>query len=160
MSVNELEGGVPIWNFVLTALLFALLAYGIRFAIANDFVADNSRRALERFWARRNVRRGTSIPTLTFISLTVQEIWSHGGSEVATLLAGLTFMSAFIVVPVAFLWSSTSLDLGFNISMTLFLLLFAIGAALVPTMGGSLSRTGVRRRGASTTQDSDGEQSV
>lgn len=130
MSVDELRNGVPIWTFVLAALIFALLAYGIRFIVANDFLTDSSRRALERFWARRNVRRGASIPTLTFVQLTAQEIWDNGGQELFAKCLGLSFLSAFVVVPVGFMWASIGLDTGFKISLTLLLVLSALGIGI------------------------------
>ena len=164
MSVNELENGVPIWTFALTALVFAMVAYGVRFLVANDFLADSSRRAVERFWARRNVRRGTSIPTLTFVLLTAQEIWGHGGQTVLLTGLGLAFMSAFIVVPVGFLWSSTGLDAGFKVSLTLLLVLSGLGAAIFQSMMGGVSGYGTalirhldRVEGSDTSSQSGGD---
>ncbi|KAK5118782.1 hypothetical protein LTR85_007988 [Meristemomyces frigidus] len=82
MSIRELQNGVPVWTFVLSALVMALLSYGIRLIVTSDFIANSSRGALERFWARADVRRGESAPILTFIALTTQEAWSNGGADI------------------------------------------------------------------------------
>lgn len=131
MSVKELEQGVPMRTFVITAFAFAVLAYGFRFVVSNDFLADTSRRALERFWARRNVRRGASIPTLTFVVLTAQELWKQGGKTIAVACLALLSFSAFLIVPASFLWVSIGMDKGFKLSVTLFLILSGLGAALL-----------------------------
>ncbi|KAK6391785.1 hypothetical protein LTR65_004279 [Meristemomyces frigidus] len=123
MSIRELQDGVPVWTFVISALVMASLAFGIRFIVASDFIANSSRGALERFWARRNVRRGESAPVLTLVTLTAQEVWRNGGADIFVRCSLALFISAFIVVPVAFVWTSTSLDVGFNIAMTLLFVL-------------------------------------
>nr|POE51865.1 hypothetical protein CFP56_26072 [Quercus suber] len=46
MQITELSGGVPVWTFVVTALLVAMLAYMIRLVLTSDFY---SRQLSQRF---------------------------------------------------------------------------------------------------------------
>ncbi|KAK5732589.1 hypothetical protein LTR17_010404 [Elasticomyces elasticus] len=138
IQVKELENGVPVWTFVVTAIAMALLSYGIRLLLASDFLADSSRSALERFWARHNVRRGDNVPWLTLVTLTLQELWRNGGSRFAVACSYVLFVSAFVVIPIAFLWTSTKLDTGFDVAMTLFLLASGLATLwFVVLLGGS-----------------------
>ncbi|KAK5689185.1 hypothetical protein LTR17_026458 [Elasticomyces elasticus] len=138
IQVKELENGVPVWTFVVTAIAMALLSYGIRLLLASDFLADSSRSALERFWARHNVRRGDNVPWLTLVTLTLQELWRNGGSSFAVACSYVLFVSAFVVIPIAFLWTSTRLDTGFDVAMTLFLLASGLATLwFVVVLGGS-----------------------
>lgn len=125
MSIRELQHGVPVWTFILTAVIIALVSYAVRLVVASDFIADNSRRALEKFWARRNVQRGQNAPIFTLIGLTIREILNHGGFSVVIGVIS----TAFIVIPIAFLWTTTQLGLSFNITMTLFLLSSGLACA-------------------------------
>lgn len=136
MSVKELEGGVPIWTFVLTAIAMASLAYGIRWIVANDFLAESSRRALERFWAKRNVSRGARVPVITLALLTIQDVWETGGRDLFLKILLSVVLPAFLLVPVGFLWHSTGLDTGFKLSVTLLLVVSGLAAALLPSLAG------------------------
>jgi hypothetical protein len=133
ISVNELNNGVPIWTFVVTAVLLAALAYSVRLVIGSDFLADTTRGALEQFWASRNVQRGENAPILTLVTLTVAEIWKRGGSKYALRILVLAFMSSFIVVPVAFMWKVTHMHLGFNVAITVSLIFYALAIAFLTT---------------------------
>ncbi|KAK3629236.1 hypothetical protein LTR56_005112 [Elasticomyces elasticus] len=155
IQVKELENGVPVWTFVVTAIAMALLSYGIRLLLASDFLADSSRGALERFWARHNVRRGENAPWPTLVTLTVQEVWRNGGSSFAAACSYVLFVSAFVVVPVAFLWKSTRLDTGFNVAMTLFLLASALATLWFVTLVGG-SNVGERVTGWFNRHDMEG----
>ena len=143
MSIIELQNGVPVWTFVITALGMALLSYTIRLIFASDFIADSSRSALEKFWARRNVRRGDAAPISTLVFLTAKEVWNNGGARLVLSSAFFLFLSAFIVVPVAFIWTSTRLDTGFNVAMTLLLVLSGLGTGgfIFMSGGGDLGET-------------------
>ena len=46
MSVYELQNGVPIWTFVVTAFAMVFLAYGVRLLIGNEFLSNSMRRSL------------------------------------------------------------------------------------------------------------------
>ena len=143
MSVRELDNGVPVWTFIVTAVVMAVLSYGIRVLVTSDSVADSSRRALERFWTRRNVRRGQSAPFFTLVLLTTQDLWSNGGAELVKSVFFVVFISAFILVPVAFLWTSTKLDVGLPTAVTLLFILSGITSASF-IIGSGLSDTSER----------------
>jgi len=147
MSINELQDGVPVWTFVVTAIVVALLSYSVRVIIASDFIADASRTALEKFWARRNVGRGESAPLLTLVILTAGEVWANGGAKFVLLTGALVGMSAFIVVPVAFMWTSTNMDNSLNVAMTLLFILVAVVFALFTIYGDRIGGGGYTSSG-------------
>nr|POE72059.1 hypothetical protein CFP56_11935 [Quercus suber] len=153
MQINELAGGVPVWyvaclellpfeysrcllmlyeyrTFVVTALGIAILAYVFRLVLTSEFIADSSRNALEKFWARTGVRRGDSAPVLTLILLIAQEVWRKTGAGYFMKACMVISLTAFVVVPVVFMWTSTRMDVGFDTAMTLFLVLSSLGLGI------------------------------
>ena len=56
-------------------------------------------------------------------------------------------MVAIVVVPVAFVWKSTKLDVGFNIAITIFLVLSSLACACFVLLlgGGGISAFNRRR---------------
>lgn len=121
----------------------AVLAYGVRLILASDFIADSSRSALERFWSRRGVRRGDSAPIFTLVLLTVQEVWQKVGAESSTKAFLALFMSSSIVVPVAFMWTSTKMDIGFKLAVTFCLVLSGLALGLGLFLDTSIRGEGV-----------------
>lgn len=158
MSIRELQTGVPVWTFVITALGMAVLSYGIRLIVASDFLANSTRRGLERFWARRNVRRGQNAPIFTLIALTAQEAWNNGGADLFRQFSVALVIVAFLVVPVACIWTSTKLDIGFDIAMTLFLVLsgFAFAGMIYIVVGTDSGERVTAWSGKDVDQELDG----
>jgi hypothetical protein len=126
MSIKELDKGVPAWTFVVTSLGMALLAYGVRLILTSEFLAQSSRGALERFWELRGVQRGTDAPLLTIALLTLREIWHNGGAKLLGNVSLVLFFGSLVVGPIALAWRLTDLDPGFNVAITLFLVLFGL----------------------------------
>lgn len=126
MEINELKNGVPVWTFIITAVSLALLAYAVRIAITSDYLETNYHRALERIKKKKSIGQGERVPTLTLLALTADEIWTNGGQQIALVLL---FVATFVVIPVIFMWRSTKLDPGFDISITLLLVFSGFGIA-------------------------------
>lgn len=128
MSIVELQNPVPVWAYIVTALAFALVSYGLRLIVASDFLADMTRQALERYWAGKYVARGDDVPTVKLLWLTFQEIWNN--SEDAYVTTGIVLLVALsvLIVPVSvvLLWVTTRLGTGFDVAITLFLLFSGI----------------------------------
>ena len=90
MSIVELQNGVPVWIFVMTAVAMALLSYAIRLLLASDFTADRSRTALEKLWARPNVRNGENVSGVRLTLLTMYEL-IEGDEPTGYIFRGVFF---------------------------------------------------------------------
>lgn len=126
MQVNELQNGVPLRTFVITALSVFAICYCARIILRSSIIVESMDRARESLWAAGKMKPGSPILTRQLVSLTLKETWKRGGQAVTYLV----FLSAlaFTVVPVAFLWTKTHMDTGLNVMIML--LLVPIGIAL------------------------------
>lgn len=131
MSIDELENGVPVWIFIVTALATIALAYAVRLFVGSELLINSTRRALERFWARTGVRRGADAPMLTIAWFIVQDVWNNGGYASAASVTKLAFVTAIVALPVAFMWTSEKMGNSFN---TAIMLLIFLGVGLTSMM--------------------------
>ena len=120
MQLHELENRVPVSTFIVTAVLIAILCYGARILIRSSLIAESKRQALETFWATGNLKPGSKIPTRKLIELTAKELWKNGGPFLGFSIFVLTM--ALTAIPVAFMWSTSGMDVSWNVMMTLVLL--------------------------------------
>jgi hypothetical protein len=127
MSIKELQHGVPVWTFVITAIGLALVSYAIRTVVTSDVLADSSRRALEKLSNRNDVRVGQSASIFTYVALVLKDVWS---AELLVVIAGI-FTAVFCVVPTGIMWKTTNLDLGFTVAVTIFLMLSSAVSAWI-----------------------------
>ena len=139
MSIDELENGVPVWIFIVTALAMIALAYAVRFFVGSELLINSTRRSLERFWSRTGVRRGADAPILTIAWFVVQDVWNNGGSHLAASAAKLSIRIAFIALPVAFMWTTENMGGSFNTAVTLLLILGIAPTAIMSFGTGSMS---------------------
>ena len=137
MSIDELEDGVPVWIFIVTALATIALAYAVRLFVGSELLINSTRRSLERFWSRTGVRRGADAPVITIAWFVVQDVWNNGGYSTAASIAKLSFATVVVVVPVAFMWTSENMGSSFN---TAVMLLVFLGVGLTTTMFGYYAR--------------------
>ena len=156
MSIYELQGGVPVWTFIITALAMVSLAYTVRLSIGSDFLNNSTRRSLERFWTRTGVRRGDSPPLITIILYTVEEVWNSGGSNVVWQIITLMFLLVVTLLPIIFMWTSTGMGTGFNSAITLLMILPVLAIFIVRLFSGEgrSSTSWMRRRDDSGNSDS------
>lgn len=132
MSITELENGVPVWIFVVTALATIALAYAVRLFVGSELLINSTRRSLERFWGTSTGgKRGADAPVLTIALYTAQEIWNSDGFAAGANIARLACFVAMIAVPVAFMWTSESMGSGFNAAVTLLIVLSIASSTIV-----------------------------
>jgi hypothetical protein len=139
MSIDELENGVPVWIFVVTALATIALAYAVRMFVGSELLINSTRRSLERFWRRTGVKRGADAPMLTITLFVAQDVWNNGGSRFAASTAKLSILIAITAVPVVFMWTSENMGSSFNAAVTLLLFL---GVGLTPIMVSAVAKFG------------------
>jgi hypothetical protein len=152
MSIDELEDGVPVWIFVMTALATMALAYAIRLFVGSELLINSTRRSLERFWRRTGVKRGDDAPILTIALFVAQDVWRSGG-HLATAIAKLSILFAIMALPVAFMWTSENMGSSFNTAVTLLLFL---GMGLTAM----IFYAGARRSAALSLVDEDDSEST
>lgn len=121
MSINELEDGVPVWMFVVAALVTIALAYAVRLFVGSELLINSTRRSLERFRARTGVRPEADVPTISLVWLVAQDVWKNGGP--ATSIPKYLGVTAAIVLPIAFMWTTESMGSSFNTAVTLLVFL-------------------------------------
>ena len=131
MSIVELENGVPVWTFIVTALATIALAYAVRLLVGSELLVKSTRRSLEHFWRRTGVKRGDEAPPLTIIWFVTQDFWNNGVSPFAASAAKLSFLVAIIALPVAFMWTSENMGNSFNTAVTLLLFLVVGSTSIV-----------------------------
>lgn len=130
MQVHELDGGAPLYSFVLVALGFVLAAYAIRLAIRN--VAFKALRDDLFLHIREDSRLQNSepIPTRTFLLWIGNRVttslvqYTRGPMPIGIMLLAIGALSSPIVV----LWTR-KIDRGFSAAITAVLIL--LDAALV-----------------------------
>lgn len=126
MQVTELQKGVPLRTFIITAIIVFVICYGARIIMRSSIIVESMQSAQESLWAAGKMKPGSPIPTRLLVWITLKEAWKRGGSA-ATYLVFL-FVLSFTVIPVAFLW--TTVHLGSGLNVMIMLLLVPIGIAV------------------------------
>jgi hypothetical protein len=139
MSVDELENGVPVWIFVVTALATIALAYAVRLFVGSELLVNSTRRSLQHFKARTGLKSEADVPTITLAWLVVRDVWKNGGSAFATSIAKYLGLTVVITLPVAFMWTSQNMGSSFNAAVTLLLFL---GIVLTSIMVSAIGKLG------------------
>lgn len=127
MQVNELQNGVPLTTFVITAVIVFVICYGARLVLRSSIVTESGQIAREILWAQGRIKPGISIPARQLVWLTIREAWKRGGKSVAYLIFILT--TSITAVPVAFLWRENHMDYGLNAMLTLLFVPFGFSVA-------------------------------
>jgi hypothetical protein len=118
---------LPLKTFIVTAVILASLSYSVRLIIRSNLIELNRRRALEIFWTKADLKPGSKIPAHSLIFLTTKEIWKHRGPALTFSVFIMIF--SISVVPIAFLWAKTRLDVGLNVVVTLLVIPFGFAVA-------------------------------
>jgi hypothetical protein len=134
MSIRELDQGVPVWIFIITAITMVAIAYGVRILVGSELLVNSTRRSFERFWEITGVKPGDSdkAPMFTIVRFTTQEIWKSIRDSLLVGTAGSLSLTAPLVIPIVFMWTSTDMGRGFKTIITL-LLLTSVATALLMT---------------------------
>lgn len=148
MSIRELGDGVPAWIFIITSLAMVSIAYGVRILVGSELLANSTRRSFERFWEITGVKPSDSdkAPVLTIVQFTVQEIWKSVKASLLVGTAGSIALTAPLVIPIVFMWTSTNMDKGFKTIVTLFLLTSVATALFMTLIRKHGPITGLRNR--------------
>lgn len=158
MSVRELDGGVSVWVYVITALAMVFLAYSVRFFLGSELLVNSTRRSLERL----GVRPGDTSkpPMFTIIRFTLQEVWDGAARIVIYVIASSLGLSAALVVPIVFMWTSNHLGSSFK-SMVTVVMLSSVLVGVFHKLLGKLVR-GFNRGGndSEALEDSDSGEDV
>ncbi|KAM0720897.1 hypothetical protein Q7P37_003182 [Cladosporium fusiforme] len=163
MSIHELEDGVPLWIYIVTALMMMALAYSVRLLVESQFSAKITRRWLERFWEHNGIKRSDlgTVPMLTVLRFTVQEIWNSTVRKYLIATAASVLWVITVGVPVVFMWTFTDMGNSFKIAITL-LLLLSVLATVSQRFGLRLVRPFLQQRRTAraemlfSTDDNDG----
>ncbi|PVH97194.1 hypothetical protein DM02DRAFT_89883 [Periconia macrospinosa] len=128
MQVHELDGGVPLYRFVLVAVAFVIVAYAMRLSIRSARLVEYKNDLFEQIREETDLQHNESIPTHKFIgwiaSAAIVSASSNASSFVA-VFAPFTLAAAVlaaIVSPIVLLWLR-NIDRGFTAVMTVLLLL-------------------------------------
>jgi hypothetical protein len=128
MQVHELDGGVPLYQAVVVAMAFIVVAYAIRLSIRSSSLIEFKDRTLHDIRETAELQYNDPIPTRTFLAYVarvavraVSEMIKHLISVWAPLILVLAVIAA-IVSPIVLLWLRR-INTGFTAVMTVLLLL-------------------------------------
>lgn len=117
MQIRELDGGVPLWAFVIAAISLGILTYTVRVILQSDYLGILRRRLERLVIASRKPVTDQGVST-SDITIYLAKRVSRGSGPSATFLLAL----AFAVLPVAFLWNRSQMDAGLNAMISLLVL--------------------------------------
>jgi hypothetical protein len=120
MQVTELEAGLSLWVFVLTALGLGVFTYGARGLLQSDLLRVLSRRAQKSPLVAGRDPTSHTASTAQIIKYAAASIWRH--SQPALDAVVFASVLALPVVPIAFMWSRNTLHVGLHVVMTLLIL--------------------------------------
>jgi hypothetical protein len=117
MQVTELEAGLSLWVFVLTALGLGVLTYGARGLLQSDLLRVLSRRAQKSPLVAGRDPTSQTPSTAQIMRYVAASIWRHSQPVLDTVV--FASVLALPVVPIAFMWSRNTLHVGLHVVMTL-----------------------------------------
>ncbi|CAI6333448.1 unnamed protein product [Periconia digitata] len=128
MQVHELGDGVPLYQFVLVAIGFVVVAYAVRLSIRSSHLIEYKKNIFDQIREDTDIRNNKPIPTHKFLG------WLASNSRAAISKHTIAFVAisapailsfaviAAMVSPIILLWLR-KIDKGFTIVMTVLLLL-------------------------------------
>jgi hypothetical protein len=144
MQVHELDGGVPLYKFVLVAIGFVLVAYAVRLSIRSSRLIAYRTNVLHRIRRDSNIQANQTISTHAFVvwsshalgKILAKTFGTHGPvlslmGHIAPLLLVLGIVAA-VVSPIVILWLR-DIDKGFSAVITTLMLLLDV-VLLYPLM--------------------------
>ena len=134
MQIHELDGGVPLYKFVLVAIGFVLVAYAVRLSIRSSRLIDYRTKVLHRIRKDSNIQANHAISTQAFVvwschgleKIMAKAFGAHGPvlsfvGHVAPLILVLGIIAA-MVSPIVVLWLR-GINKGFSAVITVLMLL-------------------------------------
>ena len=114
MQINELEPRVPLSTFVIVAVVFAAIAYGIRLLIRNSFVKNIRRTCFSKARAYGSISPGSGIPARVFVSWLLTWLWNR--TALSILVVALIL--PICVGPLVVVWIRIPFDVSFKVVLT------------------------------------------
>lgn len=128
MQVFELEGGAPLYLFVIVAIAFVLLAYALRLSIRSSRLIEYKSRMLLRFRDdNQHIQHNQSIPTHTFLAwignIVGRVLWKSTKSFLSVFAPTIlgTALVTILISPIILLWLR-GINKGFSAVITVLLL--------------------------------------
>jgi hypothetical protein len=133
MQIQELTNPVPVWHFVLFAVLLSTSTYALRLVARSTWVHRQKQNILDSIRARSAVRRGAPVRNTAIFAWTL--------ARLGPSLLMIFVIACFLVPLMAVIWTR-NLDLGFKIGLSLlfFVFIFSVTAMFI------LAAPGFRRR--------------
>ncbi|KAF2684034.1 hypothetical protein K458DRAFT_431647 [Lentithecium fluviatile CBS 122367] len=124
MQVRELEDRVPLYRFVLVALLFVVLAYIMRLGIRSSRVLACKDKVFNQIRNGAHIQPNEPIPTHTFLAWVGERVVKSPKKLVITFAPPLFMLAviAAILSPIAMLWIR-NIERSFSAAITALLLL-------------------------------------
>ncbi|KAF2995702.1 hypothetical protein E8E13_003855 [Curvularia kusanoi] len=129
MQIHELDGGVPVYVFILVAIGFVLMAYIVRLTIRSSRLIEYKIETMNRIREESYLQHDESVPTHVamawFGHAARASISKNLASFVAILAPGVVLLAvlAAIISPIIFLWQR-QIDSGFSAVITVLVLSF------------------------------------
>jgi hypothetical protein len=132
MQVHELEGGIPLYRFILVAISFVMVAYAIRLSIRSTSLIEYKNKTFNQIRDEAQLQYNEPIPTHTFLAwfgLVISHAIFRRTKNTIAAFAPLILVLAVIAAilsPIILLWLR-NINKGFTAIMTVLLLLLDIG---------------------------------
>ena len=128
MQVHELDGGVPLYQAVLVAMAFIIVAYAIRLSIRSSSLIDTKEYIMNQIREEARLEPSEQIPTRAFVAYisgatkrTLLQITKNFILVFAPLVFGFAVVAA-VLSPIVLLWLR-DINNGFTAVITVLLLL-------------------------------------
>jgi Mg2+ and Co2+ transporter CorA len=128
MEVRELDGGVPVYVFIIAAIATVFIAYAMRLGIRSSRLIEYKSRMLVRVRATSHLPSNQPIPTgmfLTWVYTAISKSISNSSTKIFDFVAPLLLLTlavAALTSPIVLLWLR-GISMGFTIVITVLMLL-------------------------------------
>ncbi|KAF2756302.1 hypothetical protein EJ05DRAFT_96595 [Pseudovirgaria hyperparasitica] len=138
MQIKELGDGVPVWQFVLVAISFVMLAYIVRLSIRSESVVEFKKECFDQARRQAGLAENTPIPTRAMLKWALPRLFttlralSINLIRLSFILTAIFAAIAAILSPIITMWTRR-MNPGFSAVITVILLLLD-GIALWPVV--------------------------
>ena len=128
MQVHELDGGVPLYQFVLVAIAFVIVAYAVRLSIRSSGIIEYKNKTFNQIRDEAQLQYNEPIPTHTFLAwfgtATAGAVFKITKNFIAVFVPLILVLAviAAILSPIVLLWLR-GINRGFSAVITVLLLL-------------------------------------
>lgn len=146
MQIHELDGGVPLYQFVLVAIGLVIGAYTVRLSIRSSNLIEYRDALMRQIHEDSGLQPNEKLPTHKFVSWVGVNVGStllknsRNAAAIVTPLVMVLAIVAGLLSPVILLWQRT-INTGFSIAITVLILL--LDAMLVVPVAVNMSNAGM-----------------